>query len=83
MFDGIWLSLPLLRFSPPNVYQERPLNWARFRLVKLPEPDLDGHSHRMALAIDTRIIAKQQAAADLSPNQEDVNAGANGPNEKY
>ena len=76
LFDGIWLPLPLFRFSPPNVYQEGPLNWARFRLVKLPEPDLDGHSHRMTLAIDTRIMAKQQAAADLSPNQEDVNAGA-------
>lgn len=37
---------------------------------------MDGHSHRMTLAIDTRVMAKQQAAADLSPNQEDVNAGA-------
>lgn len=76
LFDGVWLPLPLLRFSPPNVYQEGPLNWARFRLVKLTEPDIDGHSHRMTVAIDTRIMAKQQAAADLSPNQEDVNAGA-------
>ncbi len=76
LFDSVWLPLPLFRFSPPNIYQEGPLNWARFRLVKLPEPDIDGHSHRMTLAIDTRIMAKQQAAADLSPNQEDVNAGA-------
>ncbi|MGL5420738.1 MAG: virulence factor SrfB, partial [Plesiomonas shigelloides] len=42
LFDGVWLPLPLLRFSPPNVYQEGPLNWARFRLVKLTEPDIDG-----------------------------------------
>ncbi|MGX2013039.1 virulence factor SrfB, partial [Enterobacter asburiae] len=59
-----------------DVYQEGPLNWARFRIVKLDKPDMDGHSHRMTLAIDTRVMAKQQAAADLSPNQEDVNAGA-------
>lgn len=76
LFDAVWLPLPLFRFSLPNIYQEGPLNWARFRLVKLPEPDIDGHSHRMTLAIDTRIMAKQQTAADLSPNQEDVNAGA-------
>ena len=76
LFDGTWLPLPLLRFSPPDVYQEGPLNWARFRIVKLDKPDMDGHSHRMTLAIDTRVMAKQQAAADLSPNQEDVNAGA-------
>ncbi|WP_225086903.1 virulence factor SrfB [Pectobacterium colocasium] len=76
LFDGVWLPLPLFRFSPPNVYQEGPLNWARFRLVKLAKPDMDGHSHRMTLAIDTRIMPKQHAAADLSPNQEDVNAGA-------
>ncbi|WP_455818631.1 virulence factor SrfB [Pseudomonas cerasi] len=76
LFDSVWLPLPLFRFSPPNVYHEGPLNWARFRLVKLAEPDMDGHSHRMTLAIDTRIMARQQAAADLSPNQEDVNAGA-------
>lgn len=76
LYDGIWFPLPLFRFSPPHVYQEGPLNWARFRLVKLPQPDMDGHTHRMTLAIDTRIMAKQQTAADLSPNQEDVNAGA-------
>ncbi len=35
LFDGTWLPLPLLRFSPPDVYQEGPLNWARFRIVKL------------------------------------------------
>jgi len=76
LLDSVWLPLPLFRFSPPNVYQEGPLNWARFRLVKLPEPDMDGHTHRMTLAMDTRIMARQQSAADLSPNQEDVNAGA-------
>ncbi|WP_252317459.1 MULTISPECIES: virulence factor SrfB [Symbiopectobacterium] len=76
LFDGIWLPLPLFRFSQPNVYQEGPLNWARFRIVKLAKPDMDGHSHRVTLAIDTRIMAKQHSAADLSPNQEDVNSGA-------
>ncbi|MTH46257.1 virulence factor SrfB [Intestinirhabdus alba] len=76
LLDGVWLPLPLFRFSPPNIYQEGPLNWARFRLVKLPEPDMDEHSHRMTLAIDTRIMPRQPSAADLSPNQEDVSAGA-------
>lgn len=76
LLDSVWLPLTLFRFSLPNIYQEGPLNWARFRIVKLPEADMDGHSHRMTLAIDTRIMAKQQSAADLSPNHEDVNAGA-------
>lgn len=76
LLDGVWLPLPLFRFIPPHSYQEGPLNWARFRLIKLAQPDIDGHSHRMTLAIDTHIMAKQQDTADLSPNQEDVNAGA-------
>ena len=76
LLDGIWLPLPLFRFSQPNIYKEGPLNWARFRIVALPEPDLKGHTHRMTVAVDTRVMPKQQAAADLSPNNEDVNAGS-------
>ncbi|MNQ46027.1 Virulence factor SrfB [compost metagenome] len=76
LLDGIWLPLPLFRFNPPHFYSEGPINWARFRLVKLQEPDLDGHTHRLTLVFDTRIMAKLHGAADLGPNQEDVSAGA-------
>lgn len=76
LLDGQWLPLPIFRFSPPHFYQEGPLNWSRFRLVKLPEPDMDGYTHRLTLAFDTRIMNKSQGTADLGPNQEDVSAGA-------
>ena len=76
LLDGQWLPLPVFRFSPPHFYQEGPLNWSRFRLVKLPEPDMDGYTHRLTLAFDTRIMNKSQGTVDLGPNQEDVSAGA-------
>ncbi|MGL5031038.1 MAG: virulence factor SrfB [Aeromonas sp.] len=76
LLDGIWLPLPLFRFNPPHFYNEGPINWARFRIVQLPEPDLDGYTHRLTLVFDTRIMAKLPGAADLGPNQEDVSAGA-------
>ena len=57
LFDGVWLPLPFLRFMAPHRFDEGPNNWSRMRLVKLAEPDLDGNTHRLTLAFDTRIMA--------------------------
>lgn len=75
LFDGVWLPLPFLRFMAPHRFDEGPNNWSRMRLVKLAEPDLDGNTHRLTLAFDTRIMAAVAGAHYLAPNEEDVRSG--------
>ncbi|QGX92026.1 virulence factor SrfB [Tatumella sp. TA1] len=81
-FNGQWLPLPLFRCSVnANLsegvdFHEGPINWARFRLIKLATPDMDGHTHRMTLAIDTKIMKNHQHTADLYPNSDDVGVGS-------
>ena len=75
LFDGIWLPLPFLRFMPPNRFDEGPNNWARMRLVKLPQPDVDGNTHRLTLAFDSRVMPTVAGSAYLAPNEDDVRSG--------
>jgi hypothetical protein len=75
LLDGVWLPIPFFRFMPPFRYDEGPSNWARLRLVKLDGPDLDGNTHRLTLAFDSRIMPKREGTAYLAPNDEDVSAG--------
>ncbi len=75
LLDGLWLPIPFFRFMPPHRFDEGPSNWARMRLVKLPNPDIDGNSHRLTLAFDSRVMPKQDGTAYLAPNEEDVNSG--------
>lgn len=75
--NGAWLPIPFLRFRPPSKFDEGPANWARMRLVALDEPDLDGHTHRLTLAFDTRTLPHRDNTAYLCPTDDDINAGAN------
>ena len=75
LLDGLWLPIPFFRFMPPYRFDEGPSNWARMRLVKLPSPDVDGNSHRLTLAFDSRVMRKHDGTAYLAPNEEDVNSG--------
>ncbi|TDF79864.1 virulence factor SrfB [Pseudomonas sp. H9] len=75
LFDGVWLPIPFLRFMPPHRYDEGPNNWSRMRLVKLPEPDIDGNTHRLTIAFDCRIMKSVDGAAYLAPSEEDVRSG--------
>lgn len=75
LLDGLWLPIPFFRFMPPYRFDEGPSNWARMRLVKLPSPDIDGNTHRLTLAFDSRVMRKQDGTAYLAPNEEDVNSG--------
>lgn len=76
LLEGIWLPIPYYRFTAPSSFTEGPMNWARMRIVTLPEPDEDGHTHRITVAFDTRIDKPESAAAYLAPNIDDVQAGA-------
>ncbi|GAA0579336.1 virulence factor SrfB [Halomonas salifodinae] len=75
--NGAWLPTPFLRFRPPSKFDEGPANWARMRLVALDAPDLDGHTHRLTLAFDTRTLPRRDNTAYLCPTDDDINAGAN------
>jgi len=75
--DGAWLPVPFLRFRPPGKFDEGPVNWARMRLVALAEPDLDGYTHRLTLALDTRTLPRRDNTAYLCPTADDISAGAN------
>lgn len=75
--DGAWLPVPFLRFRPPRKFDAGPANWARMRLVALQEPDLDGHTHRLTLAFDTRTLPRRDNTAYIGPTDDDVRAGAN------
>lgn len=75
--DGDWLPLPFLRFRPPGKFDAGPANWSRMRLVALAEPDLDGNTHRLTLAFDTRTLPRSDHTAYLGPTDDDISAGAN------
>ena len=75
LLDGVWLPIPFLRFTPPYRFDEGPNNWARMRLVKLAEPDLDGNTHRLTLGFDSRTMPLVTGAPYLAPNEDDVRSG--------
>ncbi|MBD8472991.1 virulence factor SrfB [Pseudomonas sp. CFBP 8770] len=75
LLDGLWLPLPFFRFMPPHRFDEGPTNWARMRIVKLPVPDIDGNSHRLTMAFDSRVMPKRDGTAYLAPNEEDISSG--------
>lgn len=76
LLNGLWVPMPFLRFLPPERFDEGPTNWARMRIVKLDQPDLDGHTHRLTLAFDTRVLPVSSGLQYLAPSRDDVNAGA-------
>ena len=70
-FDGEWLPLPFFRkitrdkaedrknSISDNEFDKGPGNWARFRIVKLTDPDdirKSGYTHLLTIAFDTRIF---------------------------
>ncbi|AUL46547.1 hypothetical protein BTL55_05815 [Bordetella trematum] len=73
--DGQWLPVPFFRYLSPTRYDQGPNNWARLRIVKLDTPDEHGHTHRLTLAFDTRIMPKRDGVAYLAPNDEDLRNG--------
>jgi len=77
LLEGLWLPLPFFRFTPPRHFDGGgPLNWVRARLVALPEADVDGNTHRLTLAFDTRVLESREGTAYLAPSEADIRAGA-------
>lgn len=75
LFDGRWLPAPFFRAVPGRQFEQGPLNWARLRIVRVV-PDDQGHTHRVTLAFDTKVLATRHDTAYLSPTMDDVLAGS-------
>ena len=77
LLDGVWLPIPVLRtVASTDGFDEGPYNWARARIVKLAEPDVEGNTYRVTLAFDTKIFPNRADVAYLAPTEEDVRSGA-------
>jgi hypothetical protein len=73
-FLGRWVPLPYFGVTAvaaggKEVYANGPTNWARIRLVELPERDNEGNTHHAVLAFDTTLRSrdKTQPYTTLSP----------------
>ncbi|WP_109399143.1 virulence factor SrfB [Proteus sp. TJ1640] len=75
LLNDTWLPVPFFRFNPPRSFSQGPDNWVRMMFHQLPEPDEDGHTHRIVVAFDTRIEPNRTNTAYLAPNEEDVRSG--------
>ncbi|NDJ55685.1 virulence factor SrfB [Enterobacteriaceae bacterium 4M9] len=75
LLDGEWLPLPVLRVSAQRRFAQGPGNWARFQIRELAEPDEAGHTHRLTLALDTRIVPEEDSAELLAPVSSDITFG--------
>src|SRR5690606_619264 len=75
LLDGLWLPAPSFRYLSSSRFDEGPSNWSRLRIVALESPDEYGHTHRITLAFDTRIMPKREGVAYLAPNDEDLRNG--------
>lgn len=75
LLDGEWLPLPVLRVSAMRRFARGPSNWARFQIRRLAEPDDAGHTHRLTLALDTRIARDGEEEELLAPVDSDIISG--------
>jgi len=77
-FLSFWLPAPLFRIRPGRGEDGReqfdagPSTWARLRVIALAEPDAAGNTHRAQIAIDTALVAENEAAFYLAPSQKDA-----------
>lgn len=73
LLNGHWLPLPFLRYNNDH-YDNGPTNWARIRFIELNQPDLDGNTHRITIAFDTKLMRNNENMRyiDLAPNSKDV-----------
>lgn len=88
IYDRIWLPVPWFRLisdggSRKPEYMQGPTDWVRVQVVKLPEPDKDGNTHRIVFAFDTRLVDRKNdgsyAAPDLTDTQRSTFVFASDP----
>uniref|UniRef100_A0AAN0MHY1 Virulence factor SrfB n=1 Tax=Yoonia rhodophyticola TaxID=3137370 RepID=A0AAN0MHY1_9RHOB len=78
-FLNTWVPVPVLRIKRDKGiklgerYDPGPTSWARVRVTELEQPDpKTGHTHRVHLALDTMLGAKNAAERFVAPDEDDV-----------
>ena len=74
-----WVPVPVLRIQDvrradgKEQFDQGPTNWARMRIVELPESDSIGaHTHRIQLALDTSLEERTEEQAYVAPEISDA-----------
>ena len=80
ILNGVWIPLPFLRIRErqpdgDHRFDNGPINWARARLLELPAPDAEGHTHRVTLAFDTQLLPTREGRPYLAPSPQDMQSG--------
>jgi len=76
MFLGNWVPVPFFRIKGRDtrgndLFDTGPTNWARVRVVELPERDREGNTHRVVLALDTDMRTLEPGRPYLVPRPRD------------
>lgn len=77
VYDRAWLPLPMLRIKETNsagkpIFDDGPLNWVRFRIAQLEQPDDEGNNFRLTIAIDTNLLQRHEGRPYAAPAQENI-----------
>ena len=74
VLDGRWMPAPVFKRSASQLFEQGPLNWARFRVVQVSAEATP--VWRITLAFDTKLLSANENTTYLSPTDADVTSGA-------
>lgn len=75
LFGEQWMPLPLFRRDLSGSFFRGPTNWARVFLHRLAAPSEGGHTHRVVVALDTRLVPFIESEAYVAPSAADAKNG--------
>lgn len=75
LFADQWMPLPLFRRDLSGSFFRGPTNWARVYLHRLATPTDAGHTHRVVVALDTRLVPFIESEAYVAPAAADAKNG--------
>lgn len=70
-----WLPLPLFRRDLSGTFFRGPTNWARVLLRREATPGEEGYTHRIVVALDTRLAPFIESEAYAAPSPDDAKTG--------
>ncbi|WP_017346086.1 virulence factor SrfB [Pantoea sp. A4] len=75
LLNNCWLPLPILRYSGQRRFSPGAENWARIHVSQLDKADAQGHTHRLTLALDTRLVSLADGGERLGLAHSDAENG--------
>ncbi len=76
-FQNAWLPMPMMKIQSVTGagvkrFDQGPLNWVRMRIVALDQPDAEGYTHRLVVAVDTALLPRYDRRPYAAPCPEDI-----------